>query len=145
MDILNKSINISIIFFLSMFITWLMVFNKFHYEFFAVSSYIVSILVRNKVIHYFGKQKFIFWIADFFVLVYSISLAVSLLVMSEYYGGVQFITCLGVFICEVFYSNHERPLKLNFPNFWHGKLKFITWTSFYSILQMVIWYIAIFH
>jgi hypothetical protein len=116
MDILNKGINVSLVFLISMFICWLMVFNTFHYEFFAVSSYIVSILARNKIIHYFGKDKFIFWIADFFVLAYSISLAVSLLVMTEYQGFVQFITCLGVFVSEVFYSNHERPLKLNFPS-----------------------------
>lgn len=97
---------------LAIMITYLMVFNTVHYFDVIFIFYASSILLRNKLLSFFEKDRFIlFIVAEFLLIVFTASTCLAMLLWEEDKLPVVLITNGIVLLFEMGYSLREYPYR----------------------------------
>lgn len=71
-----------------------------------------TIIIRNKILAYFKKNKLVlFIVAEFFVIIYTLTLAAAVLLYDDNKNGILLLANAFFFLIEITYSLKEYPIK----------------------------------
>lgn len=71
-----------------------------------------TLIIRNKILAYFKKNKLVlFIVAEFFVIIYTLTLAAAVLLYDDNKNGILLLANAFFFLIEITYSLKEYPIK----------------------------------